>query len=136
MRHSIFLATFTLFMFTACKKYEDGPFISLRSKMSRVENTWRVESYTVNGVDSTATLVNINYTETYEKSGAFSYASTTGHSMGSWDFLLEKNDILRSGVLGQGATSKILHILKLKDKEFWYEVVDGSNVSEMHLIEY
>lgn len=136
MRYSILLVTFSLFIFTACKKYEDGPFISLRSKMSRVENTWRVESYTVNGVDSTATLININYTETYEKSGAFSYASTAGKSSGSWDFLLEKNDILRSGVLGQGATSKILHILKLKDKEFWYEVVDGANVSEMHLIEY
>lgn len=136
MRHIIFLITFGLIFLTACKKYDDGPFISFRSKISRLENTWRVESYTVNGVDSTAVLTGINYTETYEKSGAFSYSSTVGKSSGSWDFLLEKNDILRSGVLGQGATSKILHILKLKDKEFWYEVVDGANVSEIHLIEY
>jgi hypothetical protein len=136
MNRSILLFIASIFFVTACKKYENGPFLSLRSKTGRVANTWRVASYTINGVDSTATLININYTETYEKSGAFSYNSTVGHSSGKWDFLLDNKDILRAGVLGQGASSKILHILKLKDKEFWYEIVDGSNVAEMHLIEY
>jgi len=45
----IFFAVF----FSACNKFEEGPAISLRSKLSRIEGTWKVEKFYVNDVDST-----------------------------------------------------------------------------------
>jgi len=46
----------TLLILTAvidgCKKYEDGPLISLRSAYARIQNTFTLTQYTVNGVDS------------------------------------------------------------------------------------
>lgn len=116
-----------------CKKYEEGPAISFRSKTARVANTWKVESYTVNGVDLTSTLNNINYTETYDKDGNYSYSSTLGSGSGKWEFQSSKEQIKRSGVSGQ--SSETLIILKLKQKEFWYYYMDGNDKNEIHLAE-
>lgn len=116
-----------------CKKYEEGPAISFRSKTARVANTWKVESYTVNGVDRTSTLNNINYTETYDKDGNYSYSSTLGSGSGKWEFQSGKEQIKRSGVSGQ--SSETLIILKLKQKEFWYYYMDGNDKNEIHLAE-
>ena len=42
-------------VFLSCKKYEDGPLVSLASKASRVANVWKVESANdLNEADSTA----------------------------------------------------------------------------------
>ena len=38
-------------LWTACKKYDDGPLISLRSRSERVANNWRVEKAIDNGKD-------------------------------------------------------------------------------------
>ena len=38
---------------TSCKKYDEGPWISLNSKEKRLVGTWEVEKFTVNGYDST-----------------------------------------------------------------------------------
>lgn len=46
----------TLLILTAiidgCKKYDDGPFISLRTARNRLLGSYSVAQYTVNGVDS------------------------------------------------------------------------------------
>lgn len=114
-----------------CKKYEEGPVISLSSKMARVANTWKVESYTINNVDYTSTLTNINYTETYDKDGNYSYSSSLGTGTGKWEFQSDKEQIKRFGVSGQ--TSLTLFILRLKEKEFWYYYLDGNDRHEIHL---
>ena len=41
------------FVTFSCKKYEDGPTVSLRTKKARVVNKWKVDSYYINGVDKT-----------------------------------------------------------------------------------
>ncbi len=38
-----------LLIFQSCKKYEDGPSFSLRSKASRLEGKWGVEKRILNG---------------------------------------------------------------------------------------
>lgn len=116
-----------------CKKYPEGPALSLRSKTARVANTWKIESYTINGVDNTSALKNINYTETYDKDGNYSYNSSLGTGSGKWEFQSGKEQIKRSGVSGQ--SSETLFILRLKEREFWYYYLDGNDRHEVHLAE-
>lgn len=125
----LFLLVITI---SSCKKYENGPSLSLRSKEERVSNTWKVESYTINGTDYTSTLKNINYTETYDKDGGYSYASSLGSGSGKWAFNSDKTQIKRNGVSGQSTYDLV--ILKLKENEFWYYYMDGNDKEEFHLI--
>lgn len=118
---------------TGCKKYEDGPGLSFRSKAARVSNTWEVESYTINGLDNTSSLKNLNYTETYDKDGNCSYNSSAGSGSGKWEFQSDKEQIKRSGLSGQ--SSETLYILRLKENEFWYYYLDGNDRHEFHLTE-
>lgn len=119
-------------VFTSCKKYQEGPALSLRSKSARVANTWQVESYSINGVDYTSALKNLNYTETYTKDGAYSYSSSVESGAGKWEFNSDKTQIKRHGVSGQSSTDLV--ILKLKENAFWYYYMDGSDKEEIHLI--
>jgi len=71
----------TLFIFSGCKKYEDGPYISFKSKMKRLEGEWRIVK--LNGDDVFSNYPRLyfkfeedgkffrtekgeNYTQTYE----------------------------------------------------------------------
>lgn len=116
-----------------CKKYEEGPGLSFRSKEARLANTWKVVSCNVDGTDYTSFYTNINYTETYDESGNYSYSSNSGSGTGKWQFQSDKEEIYRSAVAGQ--PTRTLTILKLKDKEFWYYFKDGSSKYEFHLEE-
>jgi len=55
----------------SCKKYPEGPTISLRTRKERVANTWKVDNYKVYGTDLTSLFA--DYTETYTKDGNYSY---------------------------------------------------------------
>ncbi len=50
-RGILYLIIFAGFL-ASCKKYEDGPFISLRSPENRIIGRYKLYTYTVNGVDS------------------------------------------------------------------------------------
>lgn len=117
---------------TSCKKYQEGPSISLRSKAERVSNTWKMEKVTMNGTDITSMYTSINYLETYDKEGVYSYTSTADSGSGQWTFEANNEQIRRKGVSGQPTLD--LTILKLKEKSFWYTVVDGGDTYEFHLI--
>lgn len=41
---------------TTCKKYEEGPLISFRTANSRISGIWELESFIVDGIDSSATM--------------------------------------------------------------------------------
>ena len=117
---------------TSCKKYPDGPLFSLRSRTERVANTWKMGQVMLNGSDITSTLTSINYTETYDKSGNYSYSSTVGSGSGKWSFENKDTQIKRQGVSGQ--SSEDLTILRLEEKSFWYKYTDGKDNYEFHLI--
>ena len=49
-----FILVFLLLVFFGCKrKYEEGPLISLGTKCARLQNSWRLEYFNIDGVDST-----------------------------------------------------------------------------------
>lgn len=71
------LSTFALIIMltTACKKYPEGPGLSLQSKARRIEGTYQVKQFTANGTDmlsfyTTGSLwtncsTNLDYSEGY-----------------------------------------------------------------------
>ncbi len=117
---------------TSCKKYPDGPSISFRSRIERVANTWKMEQVMLNSSDVTSTFTNINYTETYDKSGNYSYSSAVGSGSGKWSFENKDTQIKRQGVSGQSTLD--LTILRLKENSFWYKYTDGNDNYEFHLV--
>lgn len=121
-----------LSLFSACKKYPDGPRISFETRTARVSNVWKMEQVTVNGSDVTSTYTSINYTETYDKSGNYSYNSSLGSGSGKWAFENKDSQIKRNGVSGQ--SSYDITILRLKEKSFWYKFADGKDNYVFHLI--
>jgi hypothetical protein len=134
----LFLAFITLavfaFVFVSCKKYEEGPTISLASKKSRVANTWTIEKMIVNGNDVTSTSQTYIAGFSVELTKDYTYTRTAdGYTeTGTWDFDSEKENIITtpSSVLGIVVTSKIL---KLKNKELWIKYTIGSTTTELHL---
>ena len=128
----IFAISLVLFTFSSCKKYPNGPSISLRSRAERVANNWKMEKVTINGTDFTSAYTGINYSETYDKSGNYSYSSSTGSGSGKWEFQNSDKEIKRSGVKSQSTVTMI--ILRLKEKSFWYSFTDSGDNYEFHLI--
>lgn len=47
----LLLVALVAFGVSSCRKYEEGPNISLRTKKARVTNNWRVESAQVDGIE-------------------------------------------------------------------------------------
>jgi hypothetical protein len=126
----IIIISALLVVFTGCKKYDEGPGISLRSKTERVANTWKIEYTATNGVDYTSYFT--DYTMTFTKGGEYSFTWGSLTGSGKWEFQNDKNDIKISGVSNQ--SSETIHILKLKEKEFWYYSMDGNDRTDVHLV--
>lgn len=116
--------------FSSCKKYEDGPRLSLHSKKARLVNVWKYDHVTQNGTDVTASYVN-RFVE-FKKGG--NYIITYGQfaDAGTWQFASDKDDI----VLSESNSSSAItwHILKLKNKELWLSEQDGSRTYEYRLL--
>jgi len=127
----IVIIAFMLPIMQGCKKYPDGPMISLLSRTDRVANTWQVDNYKLNGTDYTSLMS--SYTETYSKSGAYSYAWGILAGSGTWKFQNNDAEILITGTTNQSTVT--LTILKLEEKEFWYYYMDGTDKKEYHMIQ-
>jgi hypothetical protein len=114
----------------SCKKYPEDPAFSLRSRKERVANTWKVENYKINGSDYTSLVA--DYTETFVKSGAYSYSWGSLNGAGSWSFQNKDMEIRLNG--NDDHSSRILFILKLEEKSMWYYYMDGNDKYEAHLV--
>lgn len=86
------LLVFVASILSTCKKYPDGPAFSLRTKRARVIGTWSVESFSVNGEDSTSQLTCNAYTFKDKGHREMSWCghSTTGDA---WMLLNHKENI-------------------------------------------
>ena len=109
---------------TGCGKYEDGPDFSLRSRASRVANTWKVESARQGGNDVTSafTQYELNLTKDGDATLTANYAlgdvTFEFATNGTWDF--ENND-----------ADETYNILRLKEEEMWLREKGGD--LELHL---
>ena len=147
----ILLLVFLASIFSGCKKYEDGPLISLRLKAERVSGQWALESYTVDGADSLAQLLaRINNCNMYSfrdkqsnlEGGGRPYTNCNGGG-GKWSFSKDKRELIiwyyntmtpYSIVAGAFIYSGISWtILRLTNKEMWLEANFSGKDYEMHL---
>ncbi|MDP2387812.1 MAG: hypothetical protein Q8M29_15675 [Bacteroidota bacterium] len=126
----ILLGAIIMLGLQSCKKYPEGPVISLRTKTERVANTWKVDNYKINSSDYTSFLS--DYDETFTKEGDYSYSWGSLDGTGKWAFQNNKEQIKLTGVDNQASHDLI--ILKLEEKSFWYYYMDGNDKHELHLI--
>jgi hypothetical protein len=135
-----------LVVLSGCK-YEDGPFLSLRSKQERVVNEWKLETYLRNGQEATDALLMHDYTETYTHEHTFIRTYTLPNTLeqqqsGTWQFSDNKQHLLieETGHIpltrqDSPLVTRQLTLLKLKENELWYQVMEGdSTTHEFHLV--
>lgn len=135
-----------VFSMHGCKKYEDGPLLSFRSKEKRVVNSWKIEKYLNNDIDKTSELTVTNWNEIYNEDGTCkrTFNDASGDYVdqsGTWAFNSDKTELNISGLgsveLSQSigtVSSSSIKILRLKEKEFWYSFENGGSRHEFHLI--
>lgn len=114
---TIIFFTLFLFLLSSCKKYEEGPVLSLRSKKSRLIGTWTLKSQSENGVGTL--LFSIDKLE-IKKDGTFKFSfkrTVSDPSEGSWSFTSDKENVDFKFT----CCSNRYKILKLKNRELWLE---------------
>ena len=116
-------------------KYEEGPFISVRSKSERIANTWVIENAYENGKDVTSDYDQYDLflskdgkarLTSNHKSGGVTFSFSTD---GVWVFENNKNDIRFD--FGDDDADGVYEILRLKETELWIKEKGG--VEELHL---
>jgi hypothetical protein len=120
----------------SCKKYEEGPAVSLRSKKARLVYTWQVVQVLKDGVDITTSyqtnrpnLVvefkeNGDLTQTYTNPNDSTVVATS-----KWEFNKGKSGV---NITAYGVTV-LATILKLKNDELWTKT-SLTNIEEIHYI--
>lgn len=105
--------------FTSCKKYEDGPAISLLTKKMRLTGDWTLDKYyDGSGADQTAfvsALFGSAWEFQIEKDGNFKQTGNVNTS-GTWKLGEDKDDV---SFTESNGTTTTYRILKLKNKELW-----------------
>ena len=140
MKKLVLIILFTAF-FSSCKKYPEGAAYSLLTKITRLANSWRVDSYFENGTDKTTDFNAIfqGYFLSTNKNGNYSlfyklYGTLDWIESGVWKFSSDKKKV-NLVATGSGNLST-WRILKLKNTELW--VIDESDnliVKEYHFIQ-
>lgn len=74
MPFAIFALVVT-FALSGCKKYEEGPTVSFRTKRDRITNLWKFENVTYDGQDVTNQFNRANYIITFDvvKAGFYTF---------------------------------------------------------------
>jgi hypothetical protein len=125
---TICIAAFISVIFIpSCKKYEDGPAFSLRTKKARISGDWKIESVSENGVDQTSlytAVVGAGYTLDLEKDGVY---RVTGNfpDKGKWKLGEDKDDIYMTSD-DPGSKEEAYRILRLKNKELWLRMTESN----------
>lgn len=136
INYSAVLFALLAFTLPSCKKYEDGPALSLRSKKERISNTWKIEQAMENGNDVTSSfdqyelqLLNnnrANLAAIYTWNNfTFEYETS-----GTWD-LMNNNEDLKLDFEDDDADNTY-QILRLTEDELWLR--EKGDDLELHLI--
>jgi len=125
----------------SCKKYEEGPALSFRSKKERLENNWKYEKIIVNEEEQVLDSDDEKFRLKLDKEGLaikeIANASGPASFVGTWEFADHK-EILKTtfnySYFGNPVEEITEYtIVKLNNKDLWLEVISG-DTSEYHLI--
>lgn len=134
--------------FSGCKKYEEGPTLSLRTRTHRVVGSWVVEQVfeiPINGTKTDRTAdyktAYANFVWKFEKDEDYlvtynPYSIGTYNEPGRWEFGGDDINILLFPDNGNGSfIGSLWRILRLKEKELWMKTVNGNGTTiEVHFI--
>ncbi len=136
LRNTLILVAAATLLATGCKKYEDGPFLSLRSKTERIANTWRIEEAKDNGNDVTSSFdqYELQLLQNGDATLAALYnlgdLSFEFQTSGTWSFQNKKEDLRLD--FENNAADATYQILRLKEEELWLKEKGGN--LELHLV--
>lgn len=126
----IFLSLLTvLFVLSSCKKYDEGPAISLLTKKMRVTGDWKAEkiiseSGDVDYVDGVE-IVKIMKDNTFERREGNSITES-----GSWEFSNDKSYLRFTYEDDLGINNiEEFEIIRLRNKELWVKDVNGDQIN-------
>jgi hypothetical protein len=124
---------------SGCKKYPDGPWISLLTKKYRLAEDWKKTKIYKNGSDITTQYLSHIQHESFnlDKSGNFNYSITTDASSlsygGNWTFNSDKTVLFFSYFLGQQSITDTYLILRLKEHDMWLQqTTQSGDTMEYH----
>lgn len=125
------IALVSMFTITSCKKYEEGPGLSLRSKTARLAEDWVIEKYIYNGEDRTEeakALFGPDFSFTIKDGGTYTINGDFSDE-GKWE-LIENKEVLQL-TPKDGEIIKYT-ILKLKNEELWLRYAEDGDVEDVH----
>lgn len=82
MKNKIILTILLSIIISGCKKYEEGPFLSLRSKNHRIEGNWKVKSLIIDNQEQ------VNY---YHKGTYYTVHCVSGSKLYMYDYFALKS---------------------------------------------
>lgn len=116
-------------MTVACKKYDDGPRLSLRTKKARLANEWTFDYVRApNGDDLTAQ--NAGIILEFTKDGDFARVQGSFAETGTWRFAHDDENV----IVTIGTSSSLLHITRLKEREFWFTIAESNGTYTYHML--
>lgn len=118
MKKISFLLLAIALVFSFCKKYEDGPAVSLLSAKSRVSGDWKAYKYMINGRDSSSKYLQGGFGVNIAKDGLY---NTTGADadQGTWHFDDNKESIVFRSSDPASTEEEKYRIKRLKNKDLW-----------------
>lgn len=116
----------------SCKKYDEGPMISLRSKSARIVNAWVIDKVMTSGVDVSSQFSD-DFVFTLNKDNTYSILSNGNSEDGTWDFTDKKEGIQLTN--SSSGTTEIFTIIMLKNKELTLEQVVQSETYTYYFVE-
>ncbi|HRH01813.1 MAG TPA: hypothetical protein PLN13_01700 [Bacteroidia bacterium] len=162
---TIYLA-FIAFIFlinSSCKKYPDGPWISLTSKEKRLERSWKMDYLEIGGIDSTTYFMDENdsgykFNELrfyFERDRSFIKYNSLTHPYGAfvyfdWNFSDNRKNLVirkvyqyppyysfKDRVGPFWVNEKVeFRIRKLTKNELWLESTFSGNLIKAHFNDY
>jgi len=145
MRKNILIIAALSFLvvgFISCKKYEEGPGLSFRSKTERLANAWRIESVTVNGVEQAADPLYAKQKHYIYESGSYiiniidPITLQAEDVQGQWTLYDKERKLAVNRINYNGVADSLedYQILKLKEKSLWLRKLD--NTIEYHFVPF
>ncbi len=128
---------------TSCSKYEEGPSISFRSAKARATNTWKLESYTINGVEKVGLTEYRTQVQNWLGDGVYNVSyidpasGISGRIDGTWDLVNSNKDVIiteTNPITGAKNKATSYTILKLKNSSMWIRSSDLT--IEAHLVSF
>ena len=131
---------------TSCQKFDDGGLVNKAD--ARIINSWKLQSYLVDGVESTSSLLISGLQEIYKEDGTYSrsYIDTDGapfEESGHWLLPDKAESVDISGVSSleisdehSTLSSDHYNIMRMKKEEYWYSYTNGGATHEFHFTSF